>query len=168
MATNSIILPLGLFIPHTGSPQPLWTTTNRRRYIAFDSSSAEYIVASGLIMPPDFGSALITEVQWSASGASAPGASVDTVEWSSQIMAVTPGDAVSMLTESFATANTQSDEADNTTARALMTVDIAMSNDDGVQAGDNFALIFGRTAAASTKLAEDAWLWGLRLKYTTA
>lgn len=167
MATGYMPIPLTAMVPNTGTPTIL-RTTEGRYYIPFDSSSAEYAIVGGLILPGNYASGLIARVQWSASGASAPGATVDTVEWSIEIMAVTPGDAVSMLTDSFATPNTQTDEADNTTARALMECTITCSNDDGIAAGDNFSIIFGRTAAASNKLAEDAWLWGLSLEYTTS
>jgi len=149
-------------------PSVAFTATNARRYVAFDSSSAEYLISYSRPLPADYASGGALNFLWSASGASAPGASVDTVQWSGQVMAVTPNnDTASMLTESFSTAATVSDEADNSNARALMLATVTL-NMDSAAAGDYIVFRFGRTAAASTKLAEDAWLWALEFTYTAA
>lgn len=165
-----IILPLrgAARNPASTGPGPTkkFTATNGRCYIAFSDTQDESLIFGSMYFPTLYSSGGTLKILWSASGGSAPGATVDTVRWTAQVMATSPGDTASILTESFAAAATVDDEADNTNARALQTASITLTMDSAA-AGDAISIIFGRDAGApSNELAEDAWLWGLALDYT--
>ena len=134
-----------------------------------DAATDETVYCS-FRLPDDYSSGATLTFQWSDSGGTAPGASVDAVRWACEVMAITPNsDTAAADSDSYDTANEVDDEADNTNAKALMEADLTLANFDSAAAGDRIWLKIYRNADhANDTLANDAWLWGLVFSYTAA
>lgn len=89
------------------------------------------------------------------------GSTSSTVTWGAAIQAVTPGDAQSMETDSFATETTQATTV-NGTARGLTQTSITVTNLDSIAAGDRVNLRIRMTAKGMTG---DAILETIELSY---
>lgn len=165
MATGTILLPIpAVAADPTNPPGILWTTANRP-YYAFNQSTDELVLWT-FRLPENYASAPVLKVVWSGATSTTV---TDTVFWRAEVMAMTADtDSVSIITDSFDTPNTASDDILGTTGARPQTVDLTLTNNDSMAAGDYVALRFGRDADnASDDLAEDAYLWALTLEYTT-
>lgn len=128
---------------------------------AFDASSREDIYFSIPLLL--YGSGNITCVcHWYSRSGSTSGA----VVWGARIACTTPGDATSMETKAWATAQSTTTTV-NATAKGLTSTSITISNLDNAAAGDTMWLNVYRDAAnASDTMTGDATLLTLYLQYS--
>lgn len=130
--------------------------------LAFDASSTERAYWKVPLL--NYGSGNITcTVEWYADTASSGG-----VTWETALAAITPNtDTTDVETKAFATANTATDTHLGTTGQRVHTVDVTISNLDGVAAGDVVWLRVSRLPAdAGDTMTGDAMLLGLTLAYS--
>lgn len=160
MATRMIALPiLGALLDATNPPGI--TFINGRPKLLFDDSTDE-IIRWQFRMPSDYASAPVLRGQFSMASATS-----GSVVWSARLMAVTPGDSQDMDSDSYDSANTDT-EAVPATAGYLDEFSITISNADGVAAGDYVCLELSRDADnGSDDASGDAELWSGGLEYTT-
>ena len=165
MATGTILLPIPAHSADSTNPPGLLYTTANRPYLAFDASTDELVLWT-FRLPENYASAPTLKIIWSGSASTTVS---HTVFWRAEVMAMTADtDSVASTTDSFDTVKTASDDILGTTAERPQTVDLSLTNNDSMAAGDYIALRFGRDADnASDDLTEDAWLWAVSLEYTT-
>ncbi len=167
MATGTINLPVDGFDAHPSATAELkFTSTTNRPYVAFDGTTTIESILWTFRMPADYASGLTAKILWSGSASTTTS---DTVQWTVYVMAVTPDtDSVAMDSDSFDTENVVSDDILGTTAKRPQLATLTLSNNDSVAAGDYVAIRLLRDYSdAADDLAEDAWLWGFSLEYTT-
>jgi hypothetical protein len=143
----------------TSNPGVIDNAENHTR-ILFDASTQECVVWQ-FLMPPDYGTGLQARALYAMTSATSGGVAIDT-----SIMATTPGDAVDVNTESYASLNTCTDAAVPATAGFLDTIVCTQTNTDSLAAGDLTKFKFCRAPANATDTAAgDLELYGLMLEY---
>ncbi len=158
MATQIIILPITAANGPAANPAPLQFSPSDRGKLMFDDTAPEYVLWE-FPMPENYDSALVMKLQYSMASAVA-----DKVEYGASVMAVSPGDAADMDTDSYDAENVQ-DDAVAGTAGYMQLVTITLTNKDGLAGGDYVSIRFRRTCAASPKATGDAEVWTARLEY---
>lgn len=131
---------------------------------AFDASAREDIyIATPLPLYGASNPNVVLSLQWYSRSGSTSGA----VVWGFRQAAITPGDAQSMETKNWATAQTTTTTV-NGTARGLTQTDITNSaNKDGLAALDMLWLdIYRDAAAGGDTMTGDAILVGMYLSYS--
>jgi hypothetical protein len=128
---------------------------------AFDAASTETIQYRVPI--ENYGSGNLTlKLHWYSRSGSTSGA----VVWSTDIEAITDGDAQSMETDAFATAQTVTTTV-NATAKGPTGSSITISNLDSLATGDTIELRIQRLGAnAGDTMAGDAILFAIELQYS--
>lgn len=129
---------------------------------AFDGSSTERLFLK--FSPMAYGSGNITvTLQWYADTATS-----GAVVWETALAALTPNaDTTDVETKAFATANTATDTHLGTTAQRPHSVDVTVSNLDGIAAGDWAWLRISRLPGdAGDTMTGDAILTGVDLSYS--
>lgn len=159
MATGTIILPVqGFKLPTTNPARIDAGETNWR--LLFDDTTAQNAVQQ-FRMPSNYGSSPVLKIQYSmASGVTG------TIAFNVSVMAVTPGDAADINTESYDTANSGSETVAGT-AGYLKELSIALANADSLAAGDFAKIKLERNATGDTS-AGDAEVVAVSLEYTQA
>lgn len=167
MATGTIILPVAAADPDpTNPPAFLRQSGTNRPYLAFDGSGTIESCAWTFRMPSDYASGLTAKIQWSGSSSTTTS---HTVQWTVFVMALTPDVDGAADSDSYDSENVVSDDILGTTAKRIQECSLALSNADGVSAGDYVAIRLLRDYSdAADDLVEDAWLWALSLEYTTS
>lgn len=166
MATGTILLPIVAAVPDPSNPPGLnFTGTTARPYLAFDGSAAIESCVWTFRMPENYASGLTAKIQWSGSSSTTVS---HTVQWTVYVMALTPDTDGAADSDSYDTENVVTDDILGTTAKRIQECSLTLSNADSVAAGDYVAIRLLRDYSdAADDLAEDAWLWGLSLEYTT-
>lgn len=156
---------MALILIPLGAACAVGTSVPKRQYVAgrvrlaFDDTT-EQPVAWTFRWPG--GSAHALKVLYSMASAT-----TNNVAIGSRLMAVTPGDAADMDTDSYATQDTSADSAVPGTAGHLKEISLTLSNLDGAAAGDYVALEVRREVTTSgTNAAGDMEVWSLALEYT--
>lgn len=167
MATGTIILPLLSAIADPTNPPGLaFASGTGRPYLAFDGTAAIEACIWTFRMPENYASGLTAKIQWSGSASTT---ATDTVQWTVYVMALTPDVDGAADSDSYDVENVVSDDILGTTAKRIQECSLALTNADSVAAGDYVAIrILRDYSDAADDLAEDAWLWGFSLEYTTS
>ena len=87
------------------------------------------------------------------------------VQWNAQIVAISPGDAQSVLTDALATA-TNTVTTVNGTTNGLNTTSVTISNLDSLAADDEVWLVITRNNGGSDTMSGAALLLGFELQYS--
>lgn len=174
MAVGTVFLPIGAAILPDGSASNLFPGITRVKSSGsapgiyflqanFDAATLEWLTWS-LRMPVNYASGLTAKIQYKM--ASATSGNVIMV---ARIASITPGDATDADADVFAAANTSAATAvPATTAGKIGEISIAMTNDDGVAAGDWCVLYLARDGASGSDTATgDLELVAVSLEYTT-
>lgn len=166
MATGTILLPILAAVGDPTLPPGLaFASGTNRPYLTFDGTANIEKCIWTFRMPADYASGLTAKIQWSGS---ASVTTSHTVQWSVFVMALTPDVDGAADTDSYDAENVVSDDILGTTAKRIQEASLALTNNDSVAAGDYVAIRLLRDYTdAADDLAEDAWLWGLALEYTT-
>lgn len=167
MATGSIILPILAAIGDPSLPPGLlFASGTNRPYLTFDGTANIEKCIWTFRMPADFASALVAKIQWSGSTSTTV---TDTVQWTVNVMALTPDVDGAADSDSYDTENVVSDDILGTTAKRIQEASLSLANADSVAAGDYVSIQLLRDYTdAADDLGEDAWLWGMSLEYTTS
>lgn len=149
-------------VGNQGSPAQIDGSQNRW-YILFDASTVE-CVDYQFIMPNTYSTTMTLTLSLLYSMASATSGNV---QFGCQVMAVTPGDAADIETDSFDTANTNY-QAVASTAGYMKQLDITLTTKDSVAAGDLVVLRIYRNATDATydTATGDAEVCGITLKWS--
>ncbi len=173
MATGSVLCSIASAILPDGSTTNLAPAIQRVKssgtapapyYLqaAFDAAALEWCCWS-FRMPVNYASAPVVKIQYKMASATS-----GNVILLASLAAVTPGDATDVDAKVFATANTASAATVPSTAGYLDQVSIALTNDDGVAAGDFVVLRVGRDGASGSDTASgDLELVACAFEYTT-
>lgn len=122
----------------------------------FDAATTEYAQVS-FEAPADLTGPFFVDLDWATTATSG------TVIWSVQVEAVTPADALNVLTTaSYAAANTASASAP-ASAGVLARTTVTLTNNDSLAAGDRVRLLISRDAPADTA-AGDVSLLGIAFR----
>lgn len=159
MATSQIILPLtGPGADATNPPGISWR--GAVPYLLFDGTTDELITRS-VRMPDDYASGLTVKWQYSMVSAT-----TGVVAIRSQVMAASVGDPINV--DSYDTLQTSSDNTVPGTAGNMKEISFALTNVDGLTAGDYLAIQLGReNGTAGTNATGDMAVWAIALTYTT-
>lgn len=130
-------------------------------YAFADATTDEMIY--GRITAPMYGSGNVTVwLDWY----SRTGQTSNAVVWGVALSVLTPGDAQSIETDSFATENTATSTV-NGTARGLTRATVTVSNLDGLAADDSMEFrITRRQSNGSDTMSGDAILVGVTISYS--
>lgn len=174
MATGTIFLsPLGATLPD-GSASNLapamlrfqGTEASPKKHflvLSFDGAGNKELAFWTFRMPTDYASAPILKLQWMANTTSA-----QSVVWSTQLGAITAGDADTPVEHAAAAASSTTTGVNTTEARRLNETSITLANLDSAAAGDLiFITIYRDSADGSDTCTVDAELIGAALEYTT-
>jgi hypothetical protein len=160
MATGTVLLHIAGASPSLTAP-PSVGFSNGVMYWSFDDTTIERINWM-FRMPQDYASVPVVKVQYTMSSGI-----TGNIMWGAQFMAVTPGDAQSLETESYDTINTAF-AAVATTAGHMREISITISSTDGLAANDLLIVRLERVANDGNDTATgDARLRTVTLEYTT-
>jgi hypothetical protein len=123
-----IILPLNFKAPTANSAFPDTSETNDR--LRFDATTSECAIYP-LRLPASYVGSPVFKLQYSMTSATSGSLMINVA-----VMAVSPGDSADIDTESYATVNTCTDAAVPGTAGYLDELACALTNNDGMVAGD--------------------------------
>lgn len=167
MATGTILLPILAAIGDpTNPPGIAFASGTNRPYLTFDGTAAIEACVWTFRMPENYDSGLNAYIQWSGSSSTTTS---HTVQWTVKVMALTPDTDGAADSDSYDSENVVSDDILGTTAKRIQECSVALSNADSVAAGDYVSIQLSRDYSdAADDLAEDAWLWGFTLEYTTS
>ncbi len=113
------------------------------------------------MMPQDYGSALTARVNYAMTSATSGGVSLDVA-----VMATSPGDAVDVNTDSFATVNNCDDATVPGTAGFLDQIVCTLTNADSAAAGDLMKVKVCRAVADSADTATgNLEVYGITIDY---
>lgn len=160
MATATL-LASSVSLDSTSPPGPV--VANSLVHLAFDSDTDE-ICYLEFALPENYSSSAVLKGIFSMASATS-----GNVVWAAQVWALSPGDSADIDTESYDSANTDT-EAVPGTAGYPDEFAITLTNDDSMAAGDIVRIKFYRDADnASDTATGDAKLrvGTLRLEYTT-
>lgn len=155
-----------LHLPITGAKLPTTnpcvidnSETNAR--LLCDATTAENAFWQ-FVMPPDYGTALTVRVLYSMTSGTSGGVSIN-----ASVMAVTPGDAADINTESYDTTNNCDDATVPGTAGHLDQIVCTLTNADSAAAGDLVKVKIERAVADSADTATgDMEIVGIILEWT--
>jgi hypothetical protein len=144
----------------TSNPGVIDNSENHTRLL-FDAATQECLWWQ-FIVPPDYGTAPQLRVPYSMLSATSGGVSIDV-----SIMATTPGDAIDVNTESYATVNNCDDAAVPGTVGFLDVIVCSIVNTDSMAANDLAKVKLCRAPADSADTATgDMEVYGATLEYT--
>jgi len=129
----------------------------------FDAATPEEMVFEGRL-PANYASGLTAKIQYSMVSATS-----GTVEFEVSVMAVTPGDAAAVGTDSYDTSNDVSEEVPGT-EDYLSELSVALANADSAAAGDYLRIRVARDADDGTNdtATGDAMLRNFVIEFTTS
>jgi hypothetical protein len=146
----------------TTNPAALSVLPSGRRKWLFDAVTDEMVLCE-FRMPGNYASSPVLKLQYSMASATS-----GNVVLGAEVMAVTPGDAANINTDSFDIINTATSTVPATTGH-MKEVSITLANADDVAAGDYVVIRIRRDAdSASDTAVGDLELWTIMLEYTTA
>ena len=152
---NILLLVAGAELDATNPPEAI--IASGVMHLAFDDTTSQ-IIRYSFRWPSGYAAEAITAYF----GYSMASATSGTCKWSIEVWAVTPGDAVDIDTESFDTANVATDTVPGT-AGYLDETSVAVTNADGLVAGDRVVLKISRdvadTATGDAELRDIALVW---------
>lgn len=166
MGTTRISLGIGAFAPAPtvgAFPEEINDpgTNYAARGLAFDTTTEENTYARFKADAYGSGSVSVICDWYSRSGSTTNG-----VVLAAALSVLTPGDAQSILTDAFATENTQATTVSGT-ARALNRTTITVSNLDSLASGDSVELKLGRRPAnGSDTMAGDCVIVDVNVEYS--
>jgi hypothetical protein len=162
MATGTVILPVNSAQLDDTNP-PGVEYINGAKTLLFDDTTPQ-VIYFDFRLPENYASAPVLKWQYGMDTATS-----GLVDLECQAMAVTPGDALDMTTESYDTANSQNDTVPGT-AEYLDEISNALTNFDSAVAGDYVRLKISRDADDGTNdtATGDMRFWGAALEYTTS
>lgn len=166
MATGTIILPIQCAkLPATASAALDGSELNYRAL--YDATTDESLFWQ-FRMPADYASGLTAKIQFSMNSTQA---ATRYIEWEVLVMAVTPGDAADIVTDSYDTTNAANKDVSSLTAGYLVELSISLSNVDSLAAGDYIKIKLTRDANGTNgtdSATGDAEVVAFSLEYTTS
>lgn len=136
----------------------LWV--GARPHLVFEGTT-DKLVTWSFHMPADYASGLTVKWQYSMLAATTNNVSVR-----SQVMAVSDGEKIDA--DSYATLDKSTDSVVPGTVGNMKEISFALTNVDGLAAGDYFAIQLGReNATTGTNASGDMAVWSIVLTYTT-
>ncbi len=158
MATRAVLTPFAAEFPATNFPQ--LTLSNARPVLAFDTATSESAYWT-VVAPQGLTGALSLVLTWAMASATS-----GNVIWRAAVEAISDGDATDTdASTSFDTANSSGAVAVPGTAGYIKQTVIALTNDDGVAAGDYVRISVDRDAANGSDTATgDAYLLAAELR----
>jgi hypothetical protein len=129
-------------------------------YLVFDGTTDELLTRS-FRLPSNYSSGITLIVQYSMVSATTGVVAIRT-----ECMAVSQGENITA--DSFDTLEKSSDSTVPGTAGLMKEISFSLTNVDGLVAGDNFTIKFGReNGTTGTNAAGDMAVWAVSLSYTT-
>ncbi len=147
-----------------GSSPATWAANaNGHPYLTFDDSTVEQARFAGVV-PDNYGSSPVLSIYYSMASATS-----GKVDFEASVIAVTPDDAADIDTDSFDAVNAANETVPGT-AGYMSKLDITLSNDDGMAAGDLLFVKLERDADDGTDdtATGDAEVRAVVLSYTTS
>lgn len=126
----------------------------------FDDTTDEILYWTFRV-PPDYSSAPVMKLPFCMTSAV-----TGTLGLRVEVMSVSPGDAASIKTASFDTANTGSATVPATTAGRLGEISINLTNNDSMAAGDQAIIKVSRNTSVGGNAVGDAELLDSTMEYT--
>lgn len=153
MATRYELDPKAALFPNTAAMPALVRTTGTDFALAFDGASNES-AAWQFTAPSGLTGTLYVDLFMATTGTTGD------VDWDVSVQAVTPADALNILTTtSYATVNSTDNTAVPGSAGYLFMVTVTLTNADSMAAGDRVRLLVTRDAASDVS-ALDVYLLG--------
>lgn len=151
MANRIDFLPSGMLFSSEAFPQRAMANSNTW-VLYFDPAVAEYAQV-GFEAPADLTGPFYVDLDWATT------ATAGNVKWDVAVEAVTPADALNVLTSSsYAAVNSAGVETVPATAGYLKRTVVTLTNHDSMAAGDRVRLLISRDAPTDTCTADVALL----------
>jgi len=164
MATVSVPLDVGAALVSTSNIPELITTQGTNFPVlgwAFTSANEACFFR---FVAQNYGSGnLSLLLDWYARAATAP--TTGSVTWGGALSVITPSDAQSILTDSYATENTQS-STQSSTINGVIRATVTISNLDSLASGDTVSLRVRITSNTMGSPSSDAVLIGATVTYS--
>lgn len=161
MATGTIILPIPPSALDGTNPPPMRFEDHRWEMVLDDTTVQPFFWTWR--MPENYASAPVLKVQFKATAAVTGDFGIDVA-----IFAVSSGDSEDVDVPTFATDNVSAGvTVPDTTAGKLGEVSLALSNDDGLAAGDLISLRLNRNTSVASDATGDIEVVAVSLEYTT-